>query len=115
MNNCIQCGKETDFKQLQTGVWACEDCLTELAIEQKKLREEIEDILFEAGCPDYESVCNMIGNITDIIKYMYNQTSISEISQIITSLEAIDMTLRYQNNLLDEENKEKMNKIIENW
>ena len=60
----------TDFLSLISGI--CKECLDTLGKEQNKIREEIENTLFEFGFDNYEEVCNIIETFEDIIEYITN-------------------------------------------
>ena len=115
-HNCVQCGIETDnCKLLQNGKYVCYDCLNNLGKEQKRLKEELEDSLYEFGFDTPEDITDCIDTFIDFIKYAKDNSTIETIEHLIKGLEAINITLKMENDLLDEETKQKIQKMIENW
>lgn len=115
-HNCVQCRIETDnCKLLQNGKYACYDCLNNLGKEQKRLKEELEDSLYEFGFDTPEDITDCIDTFIDFIKYTKDNSTIETIEHLIKGLEAINTTLKMKNDLLDEETKQKIQKMIENW
>ena len=111
---CCQCGKEAD-KQLQNGKYACEDCLHNLGKEQQELKEEIENSLFDFGFDNYEDVTNCIDTFIDFIKYAKVWSTIENLDHLVKALEAININIKLENGLLDEETTEKIKEFAENW
>lgn len=110
-NNCIQCGKKTNYQKLNSGVYACEECLNELGKEQNNLKEYIEDSLFDYGFEDYKDIYENIEKMINIIEYAKNNTSIESVDHLINCLKAVDKVIGLENNLLtDEEYEEIMEK-----
>ena len=108
--SCIQCGKNTNCQELNSGKWACQECLDNLGHEQRNLKEEIENSFFELGFEDYLDLVSLLETSLDILKYIKENTTIETLEHLIRSLEAININVKLENDLLDEET---MNKIIE--
>ena len=105
---CLHCGEPTEFKELQNGKWACEKCLNDLGKEQIALKEEIENTLYEFGFDKEEDITNCIDTFIDIVKYAKNNTAIETLDHLIKGLGAVSISLKYENGLLDEETKRKI-------
>lgn len=105
---CLHCGEPTEFKELQNGKWACEKCLNDLGKEQIALKEEIENTLYEFGFDKEEDITNCIDTFIDIVKYAKNNTTIETLDHLIKGLGAVSISLKYENGLLDEETKRKI-------
>ena len=114
-HTCVQCGDITNCKELQNGKYACENCLHNLGQEQKDLKEEIENSLFDFGFDNYEDVTNCIDVFIDFIKYAKVWSTIENLDHLDKALEAINMNIKLENGLLDQETKEKIQEILENW
>lgn len=105
---CLHCGEPTEFKELQNGKWACEKCLNDLGKEQIALKEEVENTLYEFGFDKEEDITNCIDTFIDIVKYAKNNTTIETLDHLIKGLGAVSISLKYENGLLDEETKRKI-------
>lgn len=105
---CLHCGEPTEFKELQNGKWACEKCLNDLGKEQIALKEEVENTLYEFGFDKEEDITNCIDTFIDIVKYAKNNTAIETLDHLIKGLGAVSISLKYENGLLDEETKRKI-------
>lgn len=112
---CVQCGKPTKDKQLESGVWACKECLDALGKEQNKIREEIENCLFEFGFDNYEEVCNIIDTFEDIIKYIINNSQVDNIKSLLNCLDASKIVIQLQNHLLDPKKEAEILKKFEEF
>lgn len=112
---CCQCGKETNYKELQNEKWACENCLNNLGKEQFKLKEELENSLFEFGFDNYEDVTNCIDQFIDVLKYAKHNTTIETLEHLIKGLEAININIKLENGLLDDETTKKIAETLKNW
>ena len=115
VHHCCQCGKETNYKELQNEKWACEDCLNNLGKEQFKLKEELENSLFDFGFDNYEDVTNCIDQFIDVLKYAKHNTTIETLEHLITGLEAININIKLENGLLDDETAKKIAETLKNW
>ena len=110
--NCVQCGKETNYFKLSNGKWACKECLDKIGEEQAKLKQEVENNLFDFGFDNYQDVSECLDVFIDILKYAQINTTVETLDHLITSLDAINTNIKLENNLVDEETKEKiMNEI----
>lgn len=105
---CLHCGEPTEFKELQNGKWACEKCLNDLGKEQIALKEEVENTLYEFSFDKEEDITNCIDTFIDIVKYAKNNTTIETLDHLIKGLGAVSISLKYENGLLDEETKRKI-------
>lgn len=112
---CVQCGDETNYKELKNGKWACEKCLNNLGKEQSLLKEEVENSLFEFGFDDYEDVTSCIDQFISILKYAKHNTTIKTLDHLINGLEAININIKLENDLLDEETTKKIKEELEKW
>lgn len=112
---CIQCGKPTKDKKLESGVWACKECLDELGKEQNKIREEIENALFEFGFDNYEEICGIIETFEDIIKYIDENSQVSNIKALLNCLNASKTVMQLQNHLLSAEKEAEILKKFEEF
>lgn len=115
MNKCIQCGKETNYKQLNNGVWACKECLDKIGKEQKDIVEEIENILVGSGIEDYKSLCNTIYNFEQIINFIYKSTSVESIPQLINSIAAARKYIEFTNDLMSPEELKEFEVELKKW
>lgn len=113
-SNCIQCGKPAD-KILESGVGACKECLDELGKEQNRIREEIENSLFEFGFDNYEDVCNIIETFEDIIEFIQNNSSVDNLRALLNCLNASKTVMQLQNHLLSKEKEEEILKKFEEF
>lgn len=111
---CCQCGKEAT-KELKNGKYACDNCLNNLGKEQQELKEEIENSLFDFGFDNYEDVTNCIDTFIDFIKYAKAWSTIENLDHLDKSLEAINLSIKMENGLLDKETEEKIKEIAQNW
>jgi hypothetical protein len=111
---CCQCGKEAT-KELKNGKYACDNCLNNLGKEQYKLKEELENLLFEFGFDNYEDVANCIDQFINVLKYAKHNTTIETLEHLITGLEAININIKLENGLLDDETSKKIEEILKNW
>ena len=112
---CIQCGKPTKDKQLESGAWVCKECLDALGKEQNKIREEIENTLFEFGFDNYEEVCNIIETFEDIIEYITNNSQVNNIKSLLNCLNASKTVMQLQNHLLSPEKEAEILKKFEEF
>lgn len=113
---CVQCGQKTNaYKTLQNGKYACADCLYNLGKEQQELKEEIENDLFDFGFDNYEDVTNCIDTFIDFIKYAKAWSTIENLDHLDKALEAININIKMENGLLDEETEEKIKDFAEKW
>lgn len=112
---CIQCGKPTKDKQLESGAWVCKECLDALGKEQNKIREEIENTLFEFGFDNYEEVCNIIETFEDIIEYITNNSQVNNIKSLLNCLNASKTVMQLQNHLLSPEKETEILKKFEEF
>ena len=112
---CIQCGKPTKDKQLESGAWVCKECLDALGKEQNKIRKEIENALFEFGFDNYEEVCNIIETFEDIIKYIINNSQVNNIKSLLNCLNASKTVMQLQNHLLSPEKEAEILKKFEEF
>ena len=112
---CIQCGKSTKDKQLESGAWVCKECLDTLGKEQNKIREEIENTLFEFGFDNYEEVCNIIETFEDIIEYITNNSQVNNIKSLLNCLNASKTVMQLQNHLLSPEKEAEILKKFEEF
>ena len=112
---CIQCGKSTKDKQLESGAWVCKECLDALGKEQNKIREEIENTLFEFGFDNYEEVCNIIETFEDIIEYITNNSQVNNIKSLLNCLNASKTVMQLQNHLLSPEKEAEILKKFEEF
>lgn len=113
-SSCIQCGQPA-ATILESGVGACKECLDKLGKEQNKIREEIENSLFEFGFDNYEDVCNIIETFEDIIKFIQNNSSVSNIEALLNCLNASKTVMQLQNHLLSKEKEEEILKKFEEF
>lgn len=111
---CCQCGEEAT-KELNNGKYACDNCLNNLGKEQQELKEEIENSLFDFGFDNYEDVTNCIDTFIDFIKYAKAWSTIENLDHLDKSLEAINLSIKMENGLLDKETEEKIKEIAQNW
>lgn len=113
-SNCIQCGRPAD-KILESGVGACKECLDKLGKEQNRIREEIENALFEFGFDNYEDVCNVIETFEDIIKFIKNNSGVDNLEALLNCLNASKTVMQLQNHLLSKEKEEEILKKFEEF
>ena len=113
-SSCIQCGQPA-VTILESGVGACKECLDKLGKEQNKIREEIENSLFEFGFDNYEDVCNIVETFEDIIKFIQNNSSVSNIEALLNCLNASKTVMQLQNHLLSKEKEEEILKKFEEF
>ena len=111
---CCQCGEEAT-KELNNGKYACDNCLNNLGKEQQELKEEIENSLFDFGFDNYEDVTNCIDTFIDFIKYAKAWSTIENLDHLDKSLEAINLSIKMENGLLDKETEEKIKEFAQNW
>lgn len=111
---CCQCGEEAT-KELNNGKYACDNCLNNLGKEQQELKEEIENSLFDFGFDNYEDVTNCIDIFIDFIKYAKAWSTIKNLDHLDKSLEAINLSIKMENGLLDKETEEKIKELAQNW
>ena len=108
---CCQCGEEAT-KELNNGNYACDNCLNNLGKEQQELKEEIENSLFDFGFDNYEDVTNCIDIFIDFIKYAKAWSTIKNLDHLDKSLEAINLSIKMENGLLDKETEELLYLIV---
>lgn len=111
---CCQCGEEAT-KELNNGKYACDNCLNNLGKEQQELKEEIENSLFDFGFDNYEDITNCIDIFIDFIKYAKAWSTIKNLDHLDKSLEAINLSIKMKNGLLDKETEEKIKELAQNW
>lgn len=85
---CCQCGAKDKLVKLECGKYGCINCLNVIAQEQKEIR-------------DY------------ILNYLSENWQILKPEHQANALIAIAMNIRLENNLLDEENKNRLLKMKE--
>lgn len=85
---CIQCGTTEKLFKLNNGAYVCKNCSDALGKEQKEIR-------------DY------------ILNYLSENWQILKPEHQANALIAIAMNIRLENNLLDEENKNRLLKMKE--
>lgn len=111
---CCQCGEEAN-KELLNGKYACENCLNSLQKEQKLLKEELEDSLYDFGFDKSEDLVDCIDTFVDFLKFAKSNSTIKNLDHLIKSLEAININIKLENDLLDEETATKIKEFAKNW
>ena len=111
---CCQCGEEAN-KELLNGKYACENCLNSLQKEQKLLKEELEDSLYDFGFDKSEDLVGCIDTFVDFLKFAKSNSTIKNLDHLIKSLEAININIKLENDLLDEETATKIKEFAKNW
>ena len=111
---CCQCGEEAT-KELNNGKYACDNCLNNLGKEQQELKEEIEDYFFDSGFDNYKDVTNCIDIFIDFIKYAKVWSTIENLDHLEKALEAINLSIKMENGLLDKKTEEEIKEFAKNW
>ena len=83
---CCECKTKYNLLKLESGKFVCINCLDEIGKEQKEIRD----------------------NITEYLKCDYNIVSPANQAKL---LEAIAMEIRFENNLLNKDETEKLKKV----
>ena len=96
---CIQCGSQDNLTELENGKMACENCLTELALEQRDFKDKIENEFYELGFTDPYDLKTLLETSISLIKYAQNNTTIETLGHLIKSLEAININIKIENEL----------------
>ena len=112
---CVQCGEETNYKELRNGEWGCKKCLDSLGKEQNILKKEIEASLLGYGASDYKEVAYLLQTFINILKFAKKNTSIETLEHLITGLEAININIKMENGLLDKKTQDEINEILKKW
>lgn len=113
---CLKCGNLDDLYPLKSGYYVCKECLDNLGKEQRVIREEMIDSLFEFGFDNYEDVCNIIETFEDIIKFI--DSHIEEeltIKSLINILGSTRKVTALEEGLLEKEEKEEILKEFDRF
>lgn len=108
MAKCVGCGKETNFMPLQNDKWGCEECMNQIGVEQNNIKNLIENNL---NLKDIEEINIFLDNAIELIKFCYEETSISTIQHLLDSLKATQMI--FDESKIDKETKEKIQELLD--